>query len=72
MEAARYATVGGAAKMLGINRTTLVQAVRRGAVAVAVLADGERLVAVADVQRWAADPAMHQRGRKKKPTIADS
>lgn len=61
-----YATVGGAAGLLGIARTTLVSAVQRGAIASGRLASGEAVVLVRDVERWAAAADQHRPGRRPK------
>jgi len=57
-----YATVTGAARELGLVRTTLLSAIARGEVEPVTLADGMRIVRLDDVNAWA--KVIRKRGPK--------
>ena len=68
----RYATVTGAAKQAGVKRPTLVSAIARGELSIAITADGLRLVELVDVARWAADTTRRRGPKTRRPLRSEA
>lgn len=64
MEAKKTATVAGAARLLGVPRSTLASACEAGHVPTETLACGAAVVQIADAKRWAKTWTPGKRGRK--------
>jgi hypothetical protein len=59
-----HATVGVAARLTGVKRTTLQSAVGRGEVDLRLLAGGTVVVRIADVEKWRDAAGDRSPGRK--------